>query len=69
MHHSRRLVSRSNIRSTPARDCGPHVERTPRAVAFLYNRGSRPSPSRFIPSTVSMMPSPGKVEIHHASRR
>ena len=50
----------------------PHVF-PPRRQGQIFSRGSRtsrsPSPSRFMPSTVSMMPSPGKVEIHHASRR
>jgi hypothetical protein len=40
---------------------------------YVLSRGSRtsrrPSPRRFIASTVSMMASPGKVEIHQASRR
>ena len=40
---------------------------------YVFKRGSStsrsPSPSRFIASTVSMIASPGKVEIHHASRR
>ena len=42
-------------------------------AAHVLSRGSRtsrsPSPSRFIASTVSMIARPGKVEIHHASRR
>src|SRR5262249_34879656 len=41
--------------------------------SYVLSRGSRtsrsPSPTRFIASTVSMMASPGKVEIHQASRR
>jgi hypothetical protein len=58
---------------------GPGVPEPPVGLPVLvhapytFRRGSRtsrrPSPRRFMASTVSMMPSPGNVEIHHASRR
>jgi branched-chain amino acid transport system substrate-binding protein len=51
----------------------PWNQRPRRRPCYARRRGSstsrRPSPSRFIASTVSMIARPGNVEIHQASRR
>ena len=74
----RRSSARASARSRAARRQGKPPDPTDRQAdaalsALGPSRGSRmsrsPSPRRFMASTVSMMPSPGKVEIHQASRR